>query len=152
MIITADVLAGHAGAPGLLCDLFSSSSSSEEGGQPSGWCANRQLAAGVVAILFMAPLITPKRLASTAITSWLGLAAVSVWVAVTLVLVGVAVAQGVAHPVYWLPDWGAFSGGAAEVATQIVAVIPVLATAYTCQVCVWAGGGKDGQALSVQGG
>lgn len=41
IIITADVLAGHQGAPGLLCDLL--------GADDSGWCANRSLAAGTVA-------------------------------------------------------------------------------------------------------
>lgn len=63
--------------------------------------------------------------------SWLGLAAVSVWVAVTLVLVAIAAATGAAHPIQWLPNLEAFSGGRAEVAVQIVGVIPVLATAYT---------------------
>lgn len=128
IIITADVLAGHPGAPGLACDLL--------GAGASGWCGNRQLAAGAVALLCMAPLITPKRLSSTALTSWLGLAAVGTWVAVTLVLVGVATAKGVVHPVYLLPDLASFGGGSAEVATQIVAVIPVLATAYTCQMTI----------------
>ncbi len=41
IIITADVLAGHPGAPGLVCDLLGSAA--------GGWCANRALAAGVVA-------------------------------------------------------------------------------------------------------
>lgn len=65
VIITADILAGHEGAPGLVCDLL--------GAHPSGWCGSRQLLAAVVAVCCMAPLITPKRLASTAITSWIGL-------------------------------------------------------------------------------
>ena len=62
VIIAADVLAGHEGAPGLLCDLLHTGS--------GGWCGSRQLAAGVVALCFIAPLVTPKRLASTAITRW----------------------------------------------------------------------------------
>ncbi|KAL4444692.1 hypothetical protein ABPG77_002509 [Micractinium sp. CCAP 211/92] len=128
IIITADVLAGHPGAPGLVCDLLGSAA--------GGWCANRALAAGVVAVLFMAPLITPKRLSSTALTSWLGLAAVTVWVGVTVTLVIVALAKGMAHPIQWLPDLEAFSGGRAQVAVQIVGVIPVLATAYTCQMTI----------------
>lgn len=65
VIVSADILAGHEGAPGLVCDLL--------GTRPSGWCGSRQLLAAVVAVCFMAPLITPKRLASTAITSWIGL-------------------------------------------------------------------------------
>jgi hypothetical protein len=65
VIITADILAGHEDAPGLVCDLL--------GAKPSGWCGSRQLLAAVVAVCCMAPLITPKRLASTAITSWIGL-------------------------------------------------------------------------------
>lgn len=65
-IISADVLAGHEGAPGLVCDLLGGGGGSGRG----GWCANRQLMAGLVAVACMAPLITPKRLASTAITSW----------------------------------------------------------------------------------
>lgn len=68
------------------------------------------------------------------ICSWLGLAAVTVWVAVTLALVVIAAATGAAHPIQWLPDMDAFSGGRAQVALQILGVIPVLATAYTCQV------------------
>jgi hypothetical protein len=133
--------------------------------------------------------------------------AVGTWVAVTLVLVAAALAKGQAHAIHWLPDPGAFSGGAAEVsdltrvrtlferlvlvgvalreflstcntaggvqpciqlqataclptlcrpadglasdlgnaapvlrrvqvATRIVAVLPVLATAYTCQMTI----------------
>lgn len=62
VIIAADVLAGHEGAPGLVCDLLHADS--------GGWCGSRQLAAGLVALCFMAPLVTPKRLASTAITRW----------------------------------------------------------------------------------
>ncbi len=65
IILSADILAGHEGAPGLVCDLLSA--------RPSGWCGSRQLLAAVVAVCCMAPLITPKRLASTAITSWIGL-------------------------------------------------------------------------------
>lgn len=60
-----DILAGHEGAPGLVCDLL--------GSHPAGWCGSRPLLAAVVAVCCMAPLITPKRLASTAITSWIGL-------------------------------------------------------------------------------
>lgn len=177
IIIAADVLAGHEGAPGLVCDLLAAS--------PRGWCGNRPLAAAVVAVGAMAPLITPKRLASTAITSWIGLVAVGVWAAVTLALAVAAAVRGQAHALRWLPDLEAFSGGSAQVgagggtgrhallcvqpgvgrglcwraaaraclsfllllpgahpaclavqvATQIVAVIPILATAYTCQVC-----------------
>jgi hypothetical protein len=60
VIISADVLAGHVGASGLVCDLL--------GGQAGDWCSNRELAAGVVVLCFMAPLITPKRLSSTVVT------------------------------------------------------------------------------------
>ncbi|KAI3424945.1 hypothetical protein D9Q98_008327 [Chlorella vulgaris] len=128
VIISADVLAGHVGASGLVCDLL--------GGEAGDWCSNRELAAGVVVLCFMAPLITPKRLSSTVVTSWIGMVAVGTWVAVTLVLVAAALAKGQAHAIHWLPDPGAFSGGAAEVATRIVAVLPVLATAYTCQMTI----------------
>ena len=69
--------------------------------------------------------------------SWIGLVAVGVWAAVTLALAAVAAAHGKAHRLHWLPDMDAFSGGGAQVATQIVAVIPILATAYTCQVGCW---------------
>lgn len=62
IIISADVLAGHPGSPGLVCDLL--------GADGSGWCGNRQLAAGTVAALCIAPLVTPKRLSSTVITRW----------------------------------------------------------------------------------
>lgn len=165
LIIAADVLAGHEGAPGLLCDLFG-------GGTAAGWCADRRLAAGAIALAVIAPLVTPKRLASTAITSWIGLAAVATWAAVTLGLAGAAAVQGKAHAPHLLPDLEAFSGGKAQVrrqggcrvgaerkrpsqhntlawqqphprcplapqiATQIVAVIPILATAFTCQMTV----------------
>ncbi|PSC68607.1 Extracellular basic protease [Micractinium conductrix] len=128
IIVTADVLAGHAGAPGLVCDIL--------GDCASGWCGSRELLAGGVALLCMAPLVAPKRLASTKVTSWLGLAAVTLWVCLTLALVGAAAAHGLAHPLRWLPDLAAFEGGAVQVATQLVAVIPVLATAYTCQMTI----------------
>jgi amino acid permease len=128
VIITADILAGHEDAPGLVCDLL--------GAKPSGWCGSRQLLAAVVAVCCMAPLITPKRLASTAITSWIGLVSVGTWAVVTLGLAVAAAVQGKASMPRLLPDFEAFSGGAAQVATQLVAVIPILATAYTCQMTV----------------
>ena len=159
VIISADILAGHEGAPGLVCDLL--------GTRPSGWCGSRQLLAAIVAVCFMAPLITPKRLASTAITSWIGLVselwaawlalqlgcsllcccaveqgrskgsvhsrpvwltalahvrpfpssqvAVGTWAVVTLGLAVAAAVQGRAIMPRLLPDFEAFSGGAAQV-------------------------------------
>ncbi|EFN54731.1 hypothetical protein CHLNCDRAFT_135437 [Chlorella variabilis] len=128
IIISADVLAGHPGSPGLVCDLL--------GADGSGWCGNRQLAAGTVAALCIAPLVTPKRLSSTVITSWIGMVAVGTWVVVTAALVGAAAVQGKAFTVFWLPDPDAFSGGMLQEVTQIVAVLPVLGTAYTCQMTI----------------
>ena len=48
-----------------------------------------------------------RRLASTAIASWIGLAAVVLWMVVTVALVAVAWVQGAGHAVPFFPNWEA---------------------------------------------
>ena len=77
-----------------------------------------------------------RHLTSTAWSSYLGLAAVVIWAAVTLALVAAAAARGALAPMGWAPDWALFGGSALESAAQVFAVVPILATAYTCQMTV----------------
>ena len=59
-----------------------------------------------------------------------------IWAAVTLALVGAAAIQGRLRPMGWAPDWALFGSSALEYAAQVFAVVPILATAYTCQMTV----------------
>lgn len=77
-----------------------------------------------------------RHLTSTAWSSYLGLAAVVIWAAVTLALVGSAAIQGQLQPMGWAPDWALFGSSTLEYAAQVFAVVPILATAYTCQMTV----------------
>jgi len=77
-----------------------------------------------------------RHLTSTAWSSYLGLTAVVVWAAVTVALVAAAGARGALRPMAWAPDWSLFGSSALEIAAQVFAVVPVLATAYTCQMTV----------------
>ena len=77
-----------------------------------------------------------RHLTSTAWSSYLGLAAVVIWAAVTLALVASAAIQGQLRPMGWAPDWALFGSSALEYAAQVFAVVPILATAYTCQMTV----------------
>ena len=77
-----------------------------------------------------------RHLTSTAWSSYLGLAAVVIWACVTLALVGAAAARGELRPMGWAPDWALFGSSALEYAAQVLAVVPILATAYTCQMTV----------------
>lgn len=46
-----------------------------------------------------------RRLSSTAIASWIGVASILFWVAAATVLSAVAAAQGKGHPLSWSPNW-----------------------------------------------
>jgi len=53
IIVAADILSGNRGGlNGLLCDWF--------GGGQGDWCSNRRLAAGVVLVLILIPMCSPK--------------------------------------------------------------------------------------------
>ncbi|KAK9831399.1 hypothetical protein WJX81_001186 [Elliptochloris bilobata] len=127
-IVTGDILAGGGkGYLGLLCDAL---------GADGGWCANRPLILGIMTLAVFAPLVSLRNLTSTAWSSYLGLAAVVIWAGVTLALVGAAAAHGALRPMGWAPDWALFGSSALEYAAQVFAVVPILATAYTCQMTV----------------
>lgn len=55
VIVAADILAGRGsdGMSGLLCDWLG-------GGETGGWCSDRRLTAGVVLVLVLMPLATPR--------------------------------------------------------------------------------------------
>lgn len=127
IIVSGDLLAGGHGMRGLLCDWTGSS---------SGWCSNRPMVMAVVVLACFAPLVIPRRLSATAVTSSLGIASCCVWAFSTLVVAVVAAAKGRAHPIPVMPDLERLGRSAPEIATQIAAVIPILATAYTCQMTV----------------
>ena len=59
-----------------------------------------------------------------------------IWACVTVVLVVAAAVQGTLQPMGVLPDWALFGSSALEYVAQIFAVVPILATAYTCQMTV----------------
>lgn len=128
IVIFADILAGNAEHQGLICDW-----AGKNGGD---WCDSRIFWAGVVTLFFICPLCSVKSLGSAALASWLGVFANGIWAVATLLLLGVAISKGQAKGVPALPDWSAFGKSGWQIFTQISAIIPVIATAFTCQMSV----------------
>jgi amino acid permease len=129
LVLATDILAGGAGLPGLLCDLA--------GARGAGWCGRRRGVAAALAVGVLGPLVAPRRLAAARLSSAVGLGAAGAWAVVTVGLAGVAAASGAAHPLPWLPDARTLGGGSwGEQAVNLLATLPVIATAYTCQMTV----------------
>lgn len=129
MIVTADILAGSDRFSGLLCDLI--------GSLPwCGWCSSRPLAVALVIFFVLVPLVSFKRLKSTALSSWIGMFAVACWSLSTIILVIAAVATGQVQHVHFWPDLALLGPSTWQRVTQVFAVLPILATAYTCQMTV----------------
>lgn len=129
IVISTDLLAGSQALPGLLCEIF--------GSPTTGWCGDRHLIAVILVNVVLAPLVAPKKLSSTKLTSILGLSAVIVWTVVTAVVAIAAAIKGIAYEPEWLPNPEALGGGSfASQSIVALATIPVIATAYTCQMTV----------------
>lgn len=128
IVIAADILAGGKGSgDGIVCELFPS-------WNPS--CSDRALVSGVVVVFVLAPAVAPQSLRGAATYgSVLGLVAVGVWGLVTLVLLSTSLTSGIHHRVPWLPTQ---IEGETEFKhiVQVVATLPVIATAFTCQMTV----------------
>lgn len=128
MVVVGDVLAGNGKEAGLLCDLAGGAQSAQ------WWCANRPLVIFVVLLLVIAPLVSFGKLENTAWASKVGMAGILVWCSITLMLCSVALATGQAQPLAWLPDVERLGGSAGQVLVQLIGIIPVIGTAYTCQM------------------
>lgn len=129
IVIAADILAGGKGdGDGIVCELIPS------------WhplCAHRTLISGVVVVVVLAPSVAPRSLRGVATYgSVLGLAAVWVWGLVTLLLLAASVAAGVDHHVPWLPISDRKGFFEFKHLLQLIATLPVIATAFTCQMTV----------------
>lgn len=70
---------------------------------------------------------------SSAATSWIGMGALFVWAAGTLVLLVAAAVRGQIKGTRLLPDPELLGGSGLRMLASIVAVIPVLTTAFSCQ-------------------
>jgi amino acid permease len=89
----------------------------------------------VLCIVLVAPLIAPSHLAgSTSVTAALGLAGVGLWALATVLLAVVAHFNGLYGKIPWWPPMHDLS--LAAFVTQLLATLPVIATAYTCQMSV----------------
>lgn len=129
IVIATDILAGSKALPGLLCDVL--------GGLGSGWCDHRLVIAAVLSIFILVPLVTPKRLSAARATSIIGLSAAGLWACVTVAVAVLAWLSGESHAVQWLPSAKSLGGGSlTEQAITLLATLPVIATAYTCQMTV----------------
>jgi hypothetical protein len=64
------------------------------------------------------------------------MAAVVIWAISTIVLLGAAILKGAVKGTDLLPDTEAFGGGLGSATLQVLGIIPILATAYTCQMTV----------------
>ena len=64
----------------------------------------------------------------------MGTAAVAIWAAATVALAITAGVKGQAHRVSLLPDWADLGSSDLSQLIDICAIIPIIATAFTCQV------------------
>lgn len=62
------------------------------------------------------------------------MAGIGVWCAITIALAAAAVLQGAAHALPMLPDVAALGSSWLEVGNELAAIIPIIGTAYTCQM------------------
>ena len=129
IIVVADLLCGNSKLPGILPELFGPS------------FGNRALVAGCVTVLILLPICTPKRLSKTKVSSAIGFISVVLWCLMTVILAGLALSKGEAHKVPLFPDWSHISNNAhhgtlTKDVIILLATIPVIATAYTCQMTV----------------
>jgi solute carrier family 38 (sodium-coupled neutral amino acid transporter), member 2 len=136
IVISADLLAGSKALPGILCEVFGSLDSMFSNINP-GWCSDRYLIAGILSILVLIPLVTPKKLSSATWASIAGLTSVVLWTIVTAVVAIIATVKEISFTPSWLPDSEALGGGSFTSQTIVaLATLPVIATAYTCQMTV----------------
>ena len=75
-----------------------------------------------------------RRLSATAVASYVGTAAVAIWAAATVGLAVTAGVKGQAHRVSLWPDWADLGLSDLSQLIDICAIIPIIATAFTCQV------------------
>ncbi len=76
----------------------------------------------------------PTQLQSTAWSSWVGMTGIAVWCTITMLLTLAALIQGHAFPLPVLPDVGQLGRSWWEVGNELAAIIPIIGTAYTCQM------------------
>lgn len=80
------------------------------------------------------PTQSPLQLQSTAWSSWLGMAGIAVWCTITILLSLAALVQGRAFAWPLLPDVAKLGSGWLQVGNELAAIIPIIGTAYTCQM------------------
>jgi len=129
IVIATDILAGGNSLPGILCDIL--------GDAGEGWCDARQPIALVLTATALTYLVMPPKLSAARATSLIGLSAAGLWATVTVALAAVSWFSGTSYPIHWLPDVELLSGGSfASRAVAMLSTLPVIATAYTCQMTV----------------
>lgn len=133
VVIGTDVLAGRSTSlPGVVCEVVEML-----GGHPEhqSWCSNREGLGLLLCLVGVAPLLASDHLAgTTSKAAFVGLLGASVWAGSTVLLAIVANFKGGAASLPWLPPSGIAS--LATDATQLLSTLPVIATAYTCQMSV----------------
>lgn len=88
-------------------------------------------------MLVLVPLVTPKRLSSATLASIAGLSSVVLWTVVTAAVAITTSVKGISFKPSWLPDSEALGGGSVSLQTvTALATLPVIATAFTCQMTV----------------
>lgn len=120
LVIAADTLVGTDKLPGILPEMFG-----------EFWDNRRALVAAIVAVILM-PVVAPKRLSSSKVTSAIGLFSVGIWCFLTVILSAISSREGSAYEWKMFPD----SLSSLKDAIMLLSVVPVLATAYTCQMTV----------------
>lgn len=77
-----------------------------------------------------------RHITSAAATSYIGLAAVVVWAVSSVILLVAALVRGLEKGTSLFPDASAYAGGPSAAVLQVLGIVPILSTAYTCQMTV----------------
>lgn len=132
IVIGTDILAGRTSLPGVVCEVVEVLGLDVS---QNLWCCNRKIMALLICLFFVAPLIASDHLAgSTSKAAFVGLMGVCLWAGSTVLVAIVANLKGGAATIPWMPPHG-LASFAVDI-TELLSTLPVIATAYTCQMSV----------------
>ncbi|KAK9797375.1 hypothetical protein WJX73_007217 [Symbiochloris irregularis] len=125
-VVAGDMLVGKPGFKGILCQYLGQV-------EHCHWACNRTIVTGLVTLVVLVPLASFRRMESSAVASWMGMTALAVWATSTAILVVAGAFQGLLHPPSLAPHRSLLGGSGWNVATNVLAIIPIFTTAFSVQ-------------------
>lgn len=126
IVISGDMLVGKPGYKGLLCSYLGDHAHLQ-------WTCNRTIVTGLVTIVVLAPLVSFRRMESSRVSSWIGMAALAIWAMGTLTLVIAGAFRGILQPLRLVPDRKLLGSSAWQLMANLIGIIPVFTTAFSIQ-------------------